>query len=964
MFNTSNAIRGLKSFCRTFLAGERERSSDRSPGPAGRLPVLEELEPRLLLSVDLRGYDCFVPSTIGWGQSFTVQGQVVNYGNSSVTKSFYQKFYLSNDMNWGDADDVYLGQYTHAADVYGYSYGPDWNKTLTLPSSPPSGYSWVGTYYIGMATDGDNNVGETNEYNNGPGAVGSTYDYDSFQSQGPDLVGTSFNSDEPLVWGQSFNVDASIKNQGVAQAGTSTAKFYLSSDATIAGADTYLGQRTIPSIAAGATHTFNNQSIKLPASPPAGFTGTDTVYVGMIVDAGNAISENSETNNRNQGTGLDRDMVSVVQPANLKGTFFDSQEPLAWGQSFTVDGKIKNDGPAAAGSSTVKFYMSSDNKISGQDYYLGARTVSSLASGATYTFNDHSLVLPDTPPTGFTANDGVNIGMIVDANGNVAESNEANNRNRGKGLDRDWVSITMPIDLVGAVFDSQEPLMWGQTFTVAGGIRNEGTVAAGASTAKFYLSANGVIDASDVYLGSRAIPGIAPATNHTFLSQSLTLPGTPPAGFTATDGVNIGMIVDAANAVAESDETNNSNRGLNFDRDWVRVTPPPDLIGTSFDSEEPLMWGQEFRVDGAIKNQGDNDAGTSRVKFYLSVNGVIDATDYYLGDRFVPAIASGQTFTFANKALTLPAAPPDGFLATGGVNIGMIVDGTNKVHEASETNNSNRGKDLDRDWVMITAAAPDLISTFLDSDEPLMWGQTFNVDGKIVNQGNANAGASTARFYLSANGVIDAGDEYLGSRAIPAINAGQTYIFNDQSLTLPGAPPAGFTPVDGVNIGIIVDADAAVTESNEANNRNRGKGLDRDWVRVAPPADLIGTFFDSDEPLQWGQAFNVSGTITNQGTGDAVASKVKFYLSSNGVIGRNDVFLGTLANPAIAAGGTFTFTDHSLTLPAAPPAGFTATDGVNIGMIIDVNRQVVELVESNNANQGKGLDRDWLTVTV
>ncbi len=961
---SGNAYVAGETSSNNFTGGDNNRGTNN--GVKGGYDVFvaklttEEVAPM----PDLLGTFLDSDEPLVWGQKFYVDGQIKNQGDAAAGASRV-KFYMSSDSAIA-AVDYYLGSRSVAGIGVGETFTFT-NKSLTLPQAPPTGFTFTMTdnVYIGMIVDANNNVVESGEFNNSNLGTDLDSDRASVSPRPPDLIGTLLDSGEPLVWGQTFYVDGKIKNQGQKAAGASMSKFYLSSDSVIDAGDYSLGSRSIAGIGAGETHAFNDQALMLPDTPPAGFTATDDVYIGMIVDANSNVTESSEANNSNRGVGLDKDLVHVASNApDLLGMFLDSEEPLIWGRSFSVDGKIKNQGLTAAGASTAKFYLSGDATITAGDYYLGSRSIAGIGAGKTRAFNDKALTLPDAPPAGFTGTDDVHIGMIIDADNAVAESDETNNSNRGLNLDRDGVHVTPLSELIGTSFDSEEPLVWGQAFRVDGAIKNQSEYDAGKSRVKFYLSSNGVIDASDYYLGDRFVPAIAAGQTFTFANKVLTLPAVPPDGFTATDGVNIGMIVDANGQVAESNESNNSNRGKDIDRDWVSVTPPPDLIGAAFDSEEPLVWGQTFHVGGSIKNQGESGAGKSRVKFYLSSDSVIDAGDHYLGDRFVRAIAAGQTFTFANKVLTLPAAPPDGFTATDGVNIGMIVDATNTVVESDETNNRNRGKGLDRDWVMITAGAPDLVGTQLDSDEPIMWGQGFNVDGKIANIGNADAGAATAKFYLSANGVIDPGDEFLGSLAIPAIQAGQTYTFTDHALTLPGTPPAGFTPVDGVNIGMIVDADAAVAETNEANNRNRGKGLDRDWVRVAPPADLVGTFFDSDEPLQWGDVFEIDGTITNQGTGDAVASKVKFYLSSNGVIGRNDVFLGTLNVPAIAAGQTFTFTDHVLTLPGTPPAGFTATDGVNIGMIVDVNRQVVELVESNNANQGKDLDRDWLQVTV
>jgi hypothetical protein len=122
-----------------------------------------------------------------WGDSFQVKTQVGNFntgpGGAStwVTAPFDQSFILSNDFNWGDADDITIGWFEHV-DRVGI-VGPYNYVTLTLPSSPPAGYEGQGPFYLGMKTDAFNEISETDETNNGPGWWGEdlrTYDFDWF----------------------------------------------------------------------------------------------------------------------------------------------------------------------------------------------------------------------------------------------------------------------------------------------------------------------------------------------------------------------------------------------------------------------------------------------------------------------------------------------------------------------------------------------------------------------------------------------------------------------------------------------------------------------------------------------------------------------------------------------------------------------------------------------------------------
>jgi len=140
------------------------------------------------LTHDLHGLDCNVPGALTWGRLFTVQGQVRNLGTLVVTPTFTQDFYLSNNLTWGDADDRYLGSYTHTADVPANGDGPDFDVSLTLPGTAPAGYEGTGPFYIGMQTDANEDIQEVDETNNGPGDLLETWDWDSFAIAPPAVV--------------------------------------------------------------------------------------------------------------------------------------------------------------------------------------------------------------------------------------------------------------------------------------------------------------------------------------------------------------------------------------------------------------------------------------------------------------------------------------------------------------------------------------------------------------------------------------------------------------------------------------------------------------------------------------------------------------------------------------------------------------------------------------------------------
>jgi len=297
----------------------------------------------------------------------------------------------------------------------------------------------------------------------------------------------------------------------------------------------------------------------------------------MIVDGYKYVSESNESNNRNRGDGFDRDRVSISSSSSpdLIAEAFDSDENLKWGQSFEVSFRVKNIGSAAAGDSWARLVLSDNDNIESSDRWLGWVYVSPLNAGQSKTITK-TLTLPNSSPSGFTANDSVNIAIRVDDYGNyVKESNEGNNFNRGLGRDRDAVANTTSNskpDLNGTYFNVQTNGLWGQNINASGRVANSGNSSSGKFYVHYYLSTNDDINSGDYFLGTKYVSSISPGSSR-YVSNSLRLPSSLPEGFTARDDVFIAMYVDRNNDISESNESNNRNLGVGLDTDKIRLNP-------------------------------------------------------------------------------------------------------------------------------------------------------------------------------------------------------------------------------------------------------------------------------------------------------------------------------------------------------------------------------------------------------
>nr|MBC8229039.1 amidase domain-containing protein [bacterium] len=129
----------------------------------------------------------------------------------------------------------------------------------------------------------------------------------------------------------------------------------------------------------------------------------------------------------------DNDLTSGWDYDNTKASFIiaktdlvvqnptvTSSGPYYPGSSLSVSCVIKNQGQGTAGSSKVKYYLSTSP--TGTDYYLGSDDVSSLSAGGTSSESE-TVTIPDIP-----CGKNYYVVFYADADGQVAESDENNNK--------------------------------------------------------------------------------------------------------------------------------------------------------------------------------------------------------------------------------------------------------------------------------------------------------------------------------------------------------------------------------------------------------------------------------------------------------------------------------------------------------------------------------------------------------
>jgi hypothetical protein len=199
----------------------------------------------------------------------------------------------------------------------------------------------------------------------------------------------------------------------------------------------------------------------------------------------------------------------------------------------------------------------------------------------------------------------------------------------------------------------------------------------------------------------------------------------------------------------------------------------------------------------------------------------------------------------------------------------------------------------------ITVTAPDLAESNVSVTGALVASGSISVTDTVTNVGQLAANSSSTYFYL--NTIPAKGGSYLGSRTVPALNAGAGSGPVTTKLTLPVGIGGTYYVVACAN------ATSTVLDGNAANNCAA-----TDQITVAGP-DLAVALNTVPASGNSGGTIQVSDTTSNVGAGFAASSFTYFYL--NTIAAKGGTYLGSRPVSSMAAGSVSGPTVSTLTLP-------------------------------------------------
>ncbi|GAB3581932.1 CARDB domain-containing protein [Hymenobacter daeguensis] len=816
------------------------------------------------------------PQSVVAGGSTSASCYIYNL-SGAIANSSSVGYYLSSDQTL-DASDVLLSSsigYTLPVSQYSSRYA-----TLTVPTG-----TTAGNYYVLFVADYQSQVPESNEANN-VSAVSLTVTLPSIDLTIQQAAVTPQNT----APGMPLNMSCYIANQGNAIANSSSVGFYFSTDATLDATDQLLTSQYGTSLYPGYT-----QSRYGTAAVPTG-TAPGTYYILFVADYQNQVGETNENNN------VSAVSFTVAPPGVdlvIQQEYLYPSSTVA-GNSIQATCTIFNQGNMLAGSSTVGFYLSTNQTFDASDVLLSTSTGFSLSANLGSYRSVYPIVPLGTAPGNYY------VLFVADPANAVTETSETNNV-RSLAL----TVLAATIDLtIQSPYLSPASLAPGGVTSASCYLYNQGNALANPATVGYYLSTNQVLDASDVLLNNTT--GTLYGGGYSSRYVNLTV----PTG-TAVGNYYVLFVADYLNQVPETSETNNiASAVLQVVAPGIDLTPSQPYV-----SPYTSAPGNTISTSCYMQNLGNSAAPSSTLGYYLSTNQTLDASDVLLLTSPGGILAANQYASRYDNPL-IPAGT-----APGSYYVLFVADPANTVAETNETNNVvSAPLLLVAPGVDLTIAQPYLSPT---SVAP---GGTLYTTCYIQNLGNSTATTSTIGYYLSTNQTLDASDVLMRTTPGTAIAANQYAYRSDSPVVPTGTAPGSYYVL------FVADPANAVAETNETNN------VASTAVLVIAPGIDLQTLQPYLSPTSVTPGFAINGScyIQNAGNTTAASSTVGYYLSTNQTLDASDVLLNTVTGFSLGASQS-SFRSASLLIPTGTAAG-----NYYVLFVADPTNAVAETNETNN----------------
>ena len=533
----------------------------------------------------------------------------------------------------------------------------------------------------------------------------------------------------------------------------------------------------------------------------------------------------------------------------------------AAGATFTLSATVRNGGAGASPATTLRYYRSTDATITTSDTSVGTEAVAGLAASGSGS-KSVDLTAPASPGTYY-------YGACVDAV--AGESNTTNNCSSS-------VQVTV----------NDKP--------------DHSDMPAGATAIALSESFQGRIDSpNDVDYFRLRVDSPGTLTIRTTGNADPDIAVFDGAGI-EVPGVSGSWIGSITQEILDRGSDlrvrfSGGNAGGEYTGsatlDQLSQTSPDLSVGSPSVSDSSPAAGASFTLSATVSNTGDGESVATTLRYYRSTDATITPSDTEVDTEAVAELAASGSSS-GSVDLTAPASP-------GTYYYGACVDAV--TGESDTTNNCSASVQVVVETQQQLQGQPDLVVALPSvSDSSPAAGASFTLSATVRNDGDGTSAATTLRYYRSTDATITTSDTSVGTGAVAGLAASGSGS-ESVDLTAPSNPGTYY-------YGACVDTVAG--ESDTTNNCSSSV-----TVVVAGPDLVVASPSVSDSSLAAGAGFTLSATVRNDGDGDAPATTLRYYRSTDATITTSDTSVGTDAVAELSASAT---SDESvgLTAPSSP----------------------------------------------
>lgn len=843
------------------------------------------------------------PMVLRPAESFTVGWGVFNGGTSTtLTGAWVDRVFASADDSLDPASDTLLGNFVHSG-VLRAGEGYSMAGAVRLPRATALGPIWVFVF-----TDADDALEEADDWTNNIGTPGEGQVVQSEANLTPSAV---VAPDRALL-GAPISVSWIVGNTGTESTipDAWTDRLLLSSVPAIDSSTISLSSRSHTGVLQPGQSYSAAVSATIPKDLAAG-----TYYVGVFADAGDDVPENDEDDNVAWsgpvaiGT-CDLVVSDLTHPAELWSS-------AACDVSWVVD----NVGTLHAEPSWVdRVWLSTTPQPGGTE--LGRFTfVGRLEPGTGYK-HTHRVTVPRGVDGDYY------LVVKTDADGSVAESDEANNV-RASAVS---VHLSPAPDLIVPEVVVPDRAFAGQDIGIRFRVANQGTAPsepAGWSD-RVWMSFGDVLDGTSRLLRDLVSPVVlAPGESYDqVLSTTLDRALSGDRYFHVK--------ADNSGTVYESDESNNLGVSNKL---TVDLPPLPDLAVTKVTCP-PAGWsGQLIDVKWTVQNIGvaATREGRWTDAVYLYDQEVLDPSKAYRLGTFTHL---GDLEPNGSYSMEQSVTLPNG--VSGSYYVFVVTDSGKITLDFNDTNNTGRGGPIQ----ITMTPPPDLVVEVVEAPPGAVAGAPFTVQWWAANRG---PGATVNSSWY--DGIYLSTEETFSSTT--AVKIGQLLhtgklepdVTESYSASMSVAAPRSL-PAGDYFLHVFTDnLNWEYEWEYEGNN-----------VRTVPivlrqtGADLQVTSVEAPTEATGGQAVGFQWSVTNAGTEDTISSAWTdhIYLSLTDPLGSGAIQLAATPHGGVVPAGASYRAEALVRLD--PDLSGT----YYVFAWADRNDQVIETNENNNVARAAG----------